>query len=292
MTKINLSKPFPVFIHVLLWSVYFIWISYVNIFKSGWGHLVVLAILIPVMLGIAYAHRYAIRHFLFKGFSMADSRLWLTLAIFLLLLLLGYLWLYIYPNKAAQQILKDPQMTAVGWTTYFMDFTAFYCTFAFKGLGLSASETVYNIVQRRVKNRSAKQNSSEKEAVITIEDEQQGNDHFLISGKKGSVIYKVTFPEIIYIEAREGMTRLWVSSTKYFELQKTFREVLSCLPEDTFMKVHRSFAISLPHFKGMEGNRILLHNIEQKIPRGRKTNNALFDKWLNENSLPGRKKKE
>lgn len=147
MARTHLFKPFPIFIHVIGWVVYFLWTGSVNVFKYGLGHVWVMIGIMPVMLGIFYLNWYALRKFFRKGIKWKG--LVISILYLLLLLLVGYQVLYGYPNWFAEQMLVSPDDPAFGFTIFFIEVAGFYWTFAYKGLGLAAAEILFNLTRAR-----------------------------------------------------------------------------------------------------------------------------------------------
>lgn len=122
------------------------------------------------------------------------------------------------------------------------------------------------------------------------------NNHcLLVYGQRGLEIARLNYDEIIYVEANDDKTWLWISQTEYFETYEKISEVLLRLPKANFVRVHRSYAISLNHFKqivsvtGSKDKRILLAGTDTEIPIGAKDKYPLFEQWLGENAIRGKK---
>lgn len=123
----------------------------------------------------------------------------------------------------------------------------------------------------------------------------QDNDCLLIYGYRGMEIARLDYKQIIYVEAQDDKTWLWINSTDYYETYEKMHHVLLRLPKSNFVQVHRSYAISLQHFKqlvGVKGKKekqIVLAGTETAIPIGGKEKYPLFENWLGENAIRGKK---
>lgn len=121
------------------------------------------------------------------------------------------------------------------------------------------------------------------------------NECLLVYGERGMEIARVDYEKIIVVEAQDDKTLLWVNSIDYFETYERMKKVLLRLPKANFVRVHRSYAISLRHFKSIVGESgykekfILLDGTDAKIPIGAKEKYPLFEKWLGENAIRGKK---
>lgn len=121
------------------------------------------------------------------------------------------------------------------------------------------------------------------------------NDCLLIYDRRGMEIARLDYKHIIYVEAKDDKTWLWINSTDYFETYEKMNQILLLLPKANFVQVHRSYAISLRHFTNIIGKtgskekRILLEGTDAEIPIGAKGNYPLFENWLGENVIRGKK---
>lgn len=78
-------------------------------------------------------------------------------------------------------------------------------------------------------------------------------------------IQRIDFNEILYIEGMKEYLRIVMHSGKVLTKQ-SFREVLSSLPETEFIRVHKSFVVSVDKIDSIRNNRITLG--EKIIPIG------------------------
>lgn len=121
------------------------------------------------------------------------------------------------------------------------------------------------------------------------------NDCLLIYTSRGMEIARVDYKHVIYAEAQGDKTWLWVGATEYFETYESLKEVLLRLPKANFVKVHRSYAISLRHFRNIEGRSgekgkwISLEGTDVLVPLGGKGKFTVFENWLGENAIRGKK---
>lgn len=113
------------------------------------------------------------------------------------------------------------------------------------------------------------------------------NKCFLIHSKRGMLVHRLMFSEIMYLEAREQKTRLWVNDFKYYDAHMTLKNALLLLPKSQFVKIHRSYAISIAHFEVKTGREIGLKGSRKKLPLGAYGAYPLFENWLTENAING-----
>jgi DNA-binding LytR/AlgR family response regulator len=77
---------------------------------------------------------------------------------------------------------------------------------------------------------------------------------------------KVFFREISYVEGMQNYVILHVGDRKLITYI-TLTSLEEQMPKEQFLRVHKSFLISLPHVKAIEGDEIILENA--RIPIGR-----------------------
>lgn len=79
------------------------------------------------------------------------------------------------------------------------------------------------------------------------------NDHFL----------KVPFGDMLWLKAEGNYTEIHTSTGKYVQTIQ-LSKLMSKLPNDKFMRVHRSYIINIDSITGFEGNMLLVNN--SRIP--------------------------
>lgn len=103
-------------------------------------------------------------------------------------------------------------------------------------------------------------------------------EHFQIKGSKGSdendyifikvdkKIVKVYYNDILYVESLKDYVRV-VTKTENHITHQNLGTFTASLPETQFIRIHRSYTISLDKIKALDGNDIEITN--KKIPIGR-----------------------
>ena len=86
---------------------------------------------------------------------------------------------------------------------------------------------------------------------------------FLRSNKKHT---QVILDDILYLEASGNYTKI-ILTTETISIREKISNVLSLLPSEEFLQVHKSFAIATKHIKSVEGNRICIG--ETIVPIGK-----------------------
>ena len=89
-------------------------------------------------------------------------------------------------------------------------------------------------------------------------------DYFFV--RCDSKFEKVFFRDVSYIEALQNYAVIHVPGKKLITYI-TLTSLENQLPKDRFLKVHKSFIISVPHIKAIEGNEIITENARVPISR-------------------------
>ncbi len=101
----------------------------------------------------------------------------------------------------------------------------------------------------------------------------QSNDSVYI--KSGTQIHKVYLKDILFIEGAGNYMSFQLTSKKILSLLN-MKEVLELLPSDTFVRIHKSYVISINHIELIETHRIVINKIS--IPIGITYREQFFSK--------------
>lgn len=80
------------------------------------------------------------------------------------------------------------------------------------------------------------------------------HDNFLSIKSEGNFV-KVYFSEIVYIEAFQEYVKIYTDTVRYITYER-MKNLEAILPTSMFMRVHRSYIISLNKVKSLSGNLI------------------------------------
>ncbi|MEX1003725.1 MAG: LytTR family DNA-binding domain-containing protein [Crocinitomicaceae bacterium] len=107
-----------------------------------------------------------------------------------------------------------------------------------------------------------------KSAVKSNSDEK---DHLFIKKNKG--FSRVNFSDITYLEALADYVQINTSEGRYTVLS-TMKAIANRLPEDRFLRVHRSFIVSLEKIKRLDENMLMID--DKSIPVSRSYKDVLI----------------
>jgi DNA-binding LytR/AlgR family response regulator len=82
--------------------------------------------------------------------------------------------------------------------------------------------------------------------------------HILLTAGKRA--HKVPFQDITFVESMGDYVKVFIN-TKPLVVHQTLQDMERKLPADMFMRVHRSFIISLNHIKYIEGNMVKIDEV-------------------------------
>jgi DNA-binding LytR/AlgR family response regulator len=89
-------------------------------------------------------------------------------------------------------------------------------------------------------------------------------DHFFV--RCDSKFEKVFFRDVSYIEGLQNYAVIHVPGRKLITYI-TLTSLENQLPKERFLKVHKSFLVSVPHIKAIEGHEIIMDNARIPISR-------------------------
>jgi DNA-binding LytR/AlgR family response regulator len=156
-------------------------------------------------------------------------------------------------------------------------FTTAYPQYAVDGFELNAVDYILKpfsferfwkaVVKARTVFESGKTSSLQP---IIVEDE-----HFFI--KTDNKLVKINYSDILYVEALQNYIAVHTLNKKYITYL-TFKSVEENLPQNIFLKVHKSYLVSLSKIESIEGNEIIigLHH----VPISRNMKEEVMEKIL------------
>jgi DNA-binding LytR/AlgR family response regulator len=103
------------------------------------------------------------------------------------------------------------------------------------------------------------------------------NDYiFVKAGTRGKML-KIDFDDIDFVEARNNYVAFHRGITKTL-VYLSLKELEERLPVSQFMRVHKSYIISLKEISSMENNELVLKKLPRRIPIGANYKEAFMEK--------------
>ena len=112
-------------------------------------------------------------------------------------------------------------------------------------------------------NRAINMMTTHKNEVSTEKSKYHNVNHILL--KESGVTYNIPQKDILYIEANGNYLNVFTKGKKYM-IREKMHVIQKKLPEELFLRVHKSYIISLNELNSFEGNRLKIG--ETIIPIG------------------------
>jgi DNA-binding LytR/AlgR family response regulator len=135
-------------------------------------------------------------------------------------------------------------------------FVTAYSEYALEGFRVDAIDYLLKPVSYSDFLKSANKVKAWFDALQTKPAEVTSNKEFLFI-KSEYKILRINFDDIKYIEAMSEYIRIHLINAKPVMTQLRMKSIEDQLPEDRFMRVHRSFIVSLSKISVIERNRIV-----------------------------------
>ena len=109
---------------------------------------------------------------------------------------------------------------------------------------------------------------------IKIESQDKSIEHKqTIFIKEDQISYNLEFNQILYIEAYGNYLKIHTTEKTYVT-RETMQHIYDNLPQTSFLRVHKSFIVSIKKIKKLSGNILFINDIE--IPVGNTYKNELL----------------
>ncbi|MEL6988269.1 MAG: LytTR family DNA-binding domain-containing protein [Bacteroidota bacterium] len=100
---------------------------------------------------------------------------------------------------------------------------------------------------------------------VTIDSKDRGSEEEYIYFNINRTKHKVHLSDIVYVESLKDYTRVHMLNDNLV-VKGNIGSILSKLPEKTFIRVHRSFVVAIPHIKSFNQSHIEI--LDTKLPIG------------------------
>jgi len=102
---------------------------------------------------------------------------------------------------------------------------------------------------------------------IKSDEKSNVKNHIVIKDHKS--ITKLQYNNIVFIEAYGSYSNLYTNN-KFYTISKTIKSIIHNFPE-SFVRVHRSYAVNLDHVKSFSTDEVIMNNETRiKISRAKK----------------------
>ncbi len=156
-------------------------------------------------------------------------------------------------------------------------FTTAYRDYAIEGFELNALDYLVKPIsfQRFLKAANKAQSHFEMLRQQSPVATSTKDDYFFI--KSDGQFIRIKLEDVLYFESEKDYVFIYTRQKRYLTLL-SLKQLEKELPEDRFLRVHRSFIISLDKVELMEGNQVLI--ADRKIPVSRTLHETIYNRLI------------
>jgi two-component system LytT family response regulator len=152
--------------------------------------------------------------------------------------------------------------------------TTAYSEFALEGYELDVIDYLLKPI-RLPRFLSAVQKAAKSLKEADIEDIE--DDYIFVKTESKGKLLKINLAEIDYVEGMKNYVAIHSGGSKVM-VYTAMKEIEDRLPAKYFMRIHKSFIIRIDRIMGIEGNRVLLKNVQADIMIGENYKSELMEK--------------
>ncbi|HEX6332752.1 MAG TPA: LytTR family DNA-binding domain-containing protein [Flavisolibacter sp.] len=161
-------------------------------------------------------------------------------------------------------------------------FTTAYPEYALEGFELNALDYLVKPVSFERFYKSALRAREYFELRSRNVQLQQAMDAGYFFIKADNRLVRISFDEILYVEAVQNYVNIHTAARK-FMTYLTFKSVEDFLPPALFVKIHKSYIVSVPKVESIEGNEVIIRG--QRLPVSRGLKDEAMARILNDRFL-------
>ena len=152
-------------------------------------------------------------------------------------------------------------------------FTTAYSEFAVEGFNVSAIDYLLKPIEfKRFETACEKA----EDYLQYIKSNTSKEQNFLYVRSEYALV-KIPFSEILYLETMDDYIKIHRQNNDTVLTLMSMKKILSKLPENNFVRVHRSFSVPINKIEAVRAKTIVIENV--KIPIGRSYENDFFKKY-------------
>ncbi|MFI3248726.1 MAG: LytTR family DNA-binding domain-containing protein [Rikenellaceae bacterium] len=152
-------------------------------------------------------------------------------------------------------------------------FTTAYAQFAIDGFELNAVDFLHKPFAYSRFERAVKK----VQDVIVKREPEPAGEEIVVKVEYQNV--KISIASIRYIEAMDNYVRIYIDGARPILSQMSMRNIETLLPNDRFMRIHKSYIISRSSIASYTRKLIAIKHDDQQLPIGR-TYQAEFQNWI------------
>ncbi len=116
---------------------------------------------------------------------------------------------------------------------------------------------------------------------------EQDDDYIFVKTENKGKMIKINFEEIVYVEGLKNYVSIYTKDDRIVTLLN-IKDLEERLPQKRFLRVHKSYIVSMDKIRALDGNQILLIDMKAYIPLGETYRNTFFNS-LQKNVIGGRR---
>ncbi|MCD4681200.1 MAG: response regulator transcription factor [Bacteroidales bacterium] len=128
---------------------------------------------------------------------------------------------------------------------------------------LHACEKVYNAIHPELQPDNAQ---------VELKHNESAKDYFFV--KNGNITQKIDFGDILFVEGMKDYLRIWTKNEKVMTLL-SFKKLEDALPSSEFIRIHKSYLISLDKIDSIEKMHVKISG--ESLPIGESYKRQFFD---------------
>lgn len=140
-------------------------------------------------------------------------------------------------------------------------FTTAYSEYAIDGFDVQAVDYLLKPFDRIRLEKACEKLHDLKEYKLNLNSKSQ---NFMMV-KEGYGLQKVLFDEILFLESKDDYVKIVLSNTKHVLTKSTTKGMLEKLPQDKFIRIHRSFIVNKDYVVSVRANDLVVKNKELPI---------------------------
>ncbi|MCB2409835.1 LytR/AlgR family response regulator transcription factor [Hymenobacter lucidus] len=166
--------------------------------------------------------------------------------------------------------------------------TTAYSEFAVEGFELEALDYLLKpIAFERFLKAAQKALNTSMETSARWQPAEKEDDYIFVKTESKGKMTKVNFDEIVFVEGMKNYISINTAEDRIVTLLN-IKDMEDRLPPKNFMRVHKSYIVSLNKIKALDGNQILFKDMKAYVPLGETYRNAFFEA-LQEKVMGGKK---
>jgi DNA-binding LytR/AlgR family response regulator len=166
--------------------------------------------------------------------------------------------------------------------------TTAYSEFALEGFELNALDYLLKpIAFERFLKAAQKALNTSMDSTSRWQPAEKEDDYIFVKTESKGKMTKVNFDEIVFVEGMKNYVSINTGEDRIVTLLN-IKDLEDRLPPKSFMRVHKSYIISLNKIKALDGNQILFKDMKAYVPLGETYRTAFFEA-LQEKLVGGKK---